>query len=478
MNKEKKELLMLLEERERRVRWNARERLSFEGYERHKLFFAGGAKYRERIFLAGNRVGKTVAGAYEVMLHLTGDYPKWWVGKRFEKAVNVWCAGDTGKTTRDILQKELMGSMADLGSGMIPKSRLGKCLQKTGVPEALEVVYVKHKKGGQSQLVFKSYDQRREGFQGTGQDVVWLDEEPPLDVYTECVLRTMTTGGIVLNTFTPLMGLSDLVVSFIPKGEIPENGICGGSRFLVTCTWDDAPHLTEKDKEELMESIPLFQRDARSRGIPQLGSGAIYPIPESDVIVDDFPIPDHWKKVYGMDVGWNKTAVVWGATDPDTGVTYVYSEYGRGQAEPVIHAEAIKSRGKWICGVIDPASRGRGQKDGFALLDIYIAMGLNLNTANNAVESGLYEVWDKLSSGRLKFFKSLSGLRAEYRIYRRDEKGNVVKKDDHFLDALRYMVVSGVDYARPEKEKLDRYGEFGYTVGIMQNKFGENSWLQ
>ncbi len=219
------------------------------------------------------------------------------------------------------------------------------------------------------------------------------------------------------------------------------------TKLVVGATWDDGPHLTEEQKTELWGSIPPYQRDARSKGIPQLGSGAIYPVPESDIVVDPFTLPLYWPRSYGMDVGWNRTAAVWQAHDPETDTAYLYSEHYRGQAEPSIHAEAIRSRGKWMQGVIDPASRGRGQKDGAQLFQNYIDLGLSLTMAENGVEAGLFDVWQRLSTGRLKVFKTLQNWLAEYRLYRRDDKGAVVKTNDHLMDATRYLIVSGLHVA-------------------------------
>jgi hypothetical protein len=143
------------------------------------------------------------------------------------------------------------------------------------------------------------------------------------------------------------------------------------SKLVVSCTWDEVPHLTRKQKKDLWASIPPYQREARSKGVPTLGIGAIYPVPEDDIVVDDFPIPAHFPRGYGMDVGWKRTAGVWGAHDRDANIIYLTSEHYRGQAEPSIHAEGIKSRGLWIPGVIDPAARGRSQIDGQRLLEIY-----------------------------------------------------------------------------------------------------------
>jgi len=213
------------------------------------------------------------------------------------------------------------------------------------------------------------------------------------------------------------------------------------SKYLVMCGWDSVPHLDEKTKRELLSATPPHLRDARSKGIPSLGSGAIYPVPESEIICTPFEIPRHYTRAYCMDVGWNKTAAIWGAKDRDTNIIYLYSEHYRGQAEPSIHAQAIRSRGDWIRGGIDPASRGRSQKDGHALFDIYRDLGLSLVPANNEVEAGIYEVWQRLSGGGLYIFSNLQNTLAEYRLYRRDEKGKIVKEFDHLMDCMRYLIM-------------------------------------
>lgn len=180
------------------------------------------------------------------------------------------------------------------------------------------------------------------------------------------------------------------------------------------------------------------------RGVPQLGSGAIYPVPESEIIVEPFAIPRYWRRGYALDVGWNRTAALWGAHDTQADVVYLYAEHYRAHAEPSVHAAAIRARGEWIPGVIDPASRGRAQKDGDQLLTNYTDLGLRLVKAVNAVDSGIDEVWTRLSEGRLKVFSNLQNWRAEYRMYRRDEKGRIVKENDHLMDDTRYLCVSGI----------------------------------
>lgn len=212
--------------------------------------------------------------------------------------------------------------------------------------------------------------------------------------------------------------------------------------FVQQITWDDVPHLSEAQKQKLMSAIPPHQRDARTRGDPVLGAGVIYPVPWSEVSVAPFAIPPYWKRGYGLDFGWNRTAAIWAAQNPADSVIYAYAEHYRGQAEPVIHSEAIKARGGWIKGAADPAGHGASQIDGRKLIDLYRANGLKLVEAENAVEAGLYQVWTLLSTGQLKLFTTLQKTSAEYRIYRRDERGRIIKENDHLMDALRYLIMT------------------------------------
>jgi phage terminase large subunit-like protein len=414
-----------------------------ELYRKHMDFVAAGATHPERLFMAGNRTGKTDLGAYEVTCHLTGIYPAWWNGKRFASPIDAWAAGINNATTRDVIQAKLLGNVGEIGTGFIPGDLIIHVTNRQGLAGAVDTVYVRHASGGRSVLGFKSFEMGRESFQGTAKHVVWLDEEPEEAVYTESLMRTATTGGIVILTFTPLLGLSAVVTGFIePTAEARE------FKSVTVATWDDVPHLSEETKRALLASIPPYQRDARMKGVPALGAGAIYPIAESDITCARFEIPAHWPRWYGMDVGWNRTAAVWFAWDRETDRMYLYHEHYRGQAEPVIHAAAIKAPGDWIPGVIDPACMGSGQIDGRNLMSIYSELGLDLEVAINAVESGIYTVWQALSTGRLKVFADLSNWLSEFRQYHRDDKGKIVKANDHILDATRYGAVSGPDRAR------------------------------
>ena len=190
---------------------------------------------------------------------------------------------------------------------------------------------------------------------------------------------------------------------------------------------------------------------------------------QARVLCDPFAIPDYFPQCYALDVGWNRTAALWAALDPNTDIAYLYSEHYRGEAEPPIHAAAIRARGIWIPGVIDPAARGRGQKDGSRLMKDYQDLGLDtLTAAENALEAGIYEVWTRMTTGRLKAFRTLSNWVAEFRFYQRDEKGKV--KDgqaDHLMDDTRYIVLSGLERAIVRPPNL-------WTTGKTQSQHTAN----
>jgi hypothetical protein len=215
------------------------------------------------------------------------------------------------------------------------------------------------------------------------------------------------------------------------------------SRGVVMAGWEDVPHIPAAEKKDLLRTIPRYQRDARTKGIPQLGRGAIYPIEETEIVVEAFKIPKHWPRAYALDVGWKRTAALWGAFDREISTWFLYAEYYRGHAEPSVHADAIKARGEWIPGCIDPAARGRSQDDGKKLTDSYRNLGLDLTLADHAVEAGIFDVYTGLSTGTIKVFNLLKAWLAEYRIYRRDELGRIANTPDHLMDTTRYLVRTG-----------------------------------
>lgn len=227
------------------------------------------------------------------------------------------------------------------------------------------------------------------------------------------------------------------------------------ARYIVNAGWRHSPHLDEEDMKQILEGTPPHLVEARSEGKPTLGSGSVYPINERQFVVEGVELNDNWRRWYAMDFGWNATAACWFAHDTAADVIYIYDCYKQGKQEPELHAAHISYRDIKkppikLRGVCDPAGRGRQQADGKQILKIYRDAGLDLVPADNDVESGIAQVWSRLSSGRLKVIwnSNTEELLKEYRKYRRDDHGKIVKKDDHLMDALRYGIVSGPRFGK------------------------------
>lgn len=453
------ELLTLLEKREQHLKYNKID--TFKPYDWQTKFWSAGKDFMERALIAANRSGKTDTAALEVARHATGVYPKDWKGHKFPGPIEIWVAGDTTQTTKGIIQKRLLGHIDDLGTGYIPRDCLldkdgdFNTARKAGASEGIETARVKHVSGGVSRIVFKSYEQGRKAFQGEYIHLIWLDEEPSdSSIYSECLTRIVNdvNPGLIICTFTPLSGRSTVVKDFLPHNKFPKDNITG-FKWVQNVTWDDIKHLTEKQKQMLLAQYSPHEREARSRGVPSLGAGAIYPYFEDQITYDPtvIIIPPWWPKVYGLDTGWKKTAVVWGAINPDEGVVYIYSEHYQGKAHQAIHASAIKSRGDWITGVAD--AQGINQSDGTLMLDAYRDEGLILEKANKKnVESGILKVNQMFECGKLKISTSCRNLLNEINGYTRDVDGKIDKNDDHACDALRYLIDTGLDYATCEED--------------------------
>lgn len=239
------------------------------------------------------------------------------------------------------------------------------------------------------------------------------------------------------------------------------------SKYTVCCDWEQAPHLTREQKDALLKALLPHEISARSKGLPSIGSGAIYPISEHIFTTDPFKIPDHYSKWYGLDVGFNFTAATFMAYSHEEDIMYVYAEYVGERCEPAVNAAAIRARSQgWLRGVIDPASMGVSQSGGRSLLEQYERQGLSVDLANNSVEPGIYECYQRLGEGRLVIFNTCVKTLAELRLYRRDRNGKPVKKNDHLMDAMRYAVMTGekvwqVEPAYEEEQQIEALNQRG-----------------
>lgn len=415
----------------------------YRPYPKQRLFHDIGATKRERAFLAANQSGKTFSAAMEVGFHLTGRYPDDWSGRRFDGPTSWWAASDTGETTRDNPQRLLLGRLDDYGSGAIPIDAidLESVRPRTGVPEAVSIVRVRHVSGGLSSLAFKSYDQGRQKFQGETLHGVWLDEESPADIYAEARVRTNVLSGLVMLTATPLLGMTEVVGQFYPTPNTED-------RALVQMTIDEVEHYTPEQRASIIAGYSAHELEARARGIPMLGSGRVFPIPESTITCEPFAIPKHWPQITGIDFGWDHPfAAAHHAWDREADTVYVTRTYRESKATPPIHAAAIKPWGEWVPVAWPQDGLQSGKDTGEALMLSYRKHGLSMlpehakdPTDGVSVEAGVLEMLERMQTGRLKVFNHLGDWLEEFRQYHRD-KGKIVAIKDDLISATRYALM-------------------------------------
>lgn len=437
---EKLELLAILEEKEKRKREN--KLAGYKPYKKQLAFHVAGAEYRERLFCAGNQLGKTIAGGFEAAMHATGLYPADWQGKRFDAPTKAWVAGVTGESTRDNPQRILLGEVGQFGTGSIPKANIIDWSAGRGIAGAVDTVRIRHKTGGISQIAFKSYEKGREKWQGETLNWLWFDEEPPEEIYIEGLTRTNATQGIVFVTFTPLLGMSNTVMRFLGETTKAPN------THVTTMTIDDAEHYTPEQRAEIVASYPAHEREARTKGTPALGSGRIFPIPEEELYEDDIDIPSHWARIVGVDFGYDHPfAAVWIAWDRDRDIIHVYDCYRASKESTNTHAPAVRSRGEWIPVAFPHDGLQHDKGSGEQLAEQFRKAGVNMlpnratfEDGTNGVEAGIMDMLTRMETARFKVNRKLTEWFEEFRMYHRKD-GKIVKERDDLLAATRYAIM-------------------------------------
>lgn len=413
--------------------------------------------WRQRMLMAGNQLGKTLSAGMEVAMHLTGEYPDWWPGYRFTRPNHWWAAGVTGESTRDNPQRILLGRGRKWGTGTIPAATLAaKPLLARGIPDAVDSIQVVHKSGGISTLKFKSYDQGREKWQGETLDGIWWDEEPPEDIYDEGLTRLNRNKGLGLITFTPLMGMTEVVKRFL-EPDPDDSG--RAQRTLVHMTLDDATFYSEEDRANIENQYSPALRRARVQGLPLFGEGLIYPFNEDQIAVEPFPIPDHYRRICGLDQGMeHATALTWIAYDPDNDVVYVYDVWKQSNTSIDDRVGAWRDRGSWIpvAWPHDVGNRDAGVT-GRPFADLYREKGMLMlaRSARIDPETGgrqprepiIARVYERMAKGRFKVFRNLRQWFSEQQRYHRKD-GQVVDRDDDLMSATHYAVME-LRHARP-----------------------------
>lgn len=415
--------------------------------------------------MASNQSGKTWAGGFEHAIHLTGRYPDWWKGRTYDRAPLGWVASETSEITRDGVQRILMGRLQNgesaIGTGAIPRDAIVEWKRKQhGAADSIEYAVIRHGGGGDVQashsyVGFKSYDQGRRRFQADTLDFIWFDEEPPDDIYFEGVTRTNTTLGLVTLTFTPLKGMSNVVMRFLEEEA--------DDRSVTHMTLEDAGHYTPEQRAKIVASYPAHEREARAHGRPTMGSGRVYPVLEESITVERFETPSHWWHIVGLDFGWDHPSaaceLVW---NKDANDFYVTRTHRQREATPVLFAGGIRHWGLWqpVAWPHDGLQHDKGS--GIELAQQYADQGLRMLAeqatfadGGNGVEAGVMEILSLMQTGHWFVFADLADWFGEFRTYHRKD-GIIVKVRDDILSAMRYAYMMRRFAAQPPKIKRDK----------------------
>lgn len=438
--------------------------LTYAPYPKQQAFHH--LRTRERALFGANRSGKTFSAGMEVAMHLTGFYPDWWKGVRFQNAVRWGIGSETGDLLKKGPQRILYGPMEAIGTGTIPKDLLVVPPKMSrGIPDGIDTLQVRHCTDGKpdgtlSAAVFMSYADGRAKWASDEWDGAWLDEEPDLEIYTEGLTRTNTSMGPVLLTFTPLRGVSDVVQRFLEHKS---------GTSMVSMTLDDALHFTPEQRVAIADSYPDHEKEARTRGLPMLGEGKIFKHPENLVRVEAFDIPKHWAVIGGLDFGvdhpFAAVKLAWDRDNDQVFVTHAFRERG---LTPMAHASALRHWGNIRWAWPHDGNQRRVGLDGRSFKQVaqfYRDEGMDLvsehaqyaDERGNGEEAAILDLQQRLERGGFHVFSHLDAWFEEYRYYHRKEGKPVAVRED-LLKATMYalMMLRYAEISEP-LPKSDRY---------------------
>ncbi|MDE7306688.1 MAG: terminase family protein [Clostridia bacterium] len=420
--------------------------LTYNKGKRHKKQIAfHKCKKRNRWVFGGNRSGKTECGAVECLWILRGIHPY----RKNRKDTFGWAVSLSTQVQRDVAQAKILH--------YLPKSWIADITMLSGRRDSpaggvIDQIKIKNVFGGISTLGFKSCDQGREKFQGSSLDFVWFDEEPPRDIYEECLMRVMDRRGEIFGTMTPLKGKTFLY------NEIYLNRKNNPEVWYEFMNWEDNPFLSKKEVKLLERALDQSSLDARKFGRFSDGAGLVYPeFDESVHVIEPFPVPPEWQDNISIDPGLNNPlSAHWYCTDWD-GNIYVVAEHFAAGRDIDFHAAAIKEISKrigWrtdskgrICALIDSAANQRTLASQKSVSELFYERGIAVNpNVNKDVFSGIARVKSYLKrgngEGNLFIFSTCRNMIDEFKSYSWAEGDTPVKRDDHCMDELRYFIMN------------------------------------
>jgi phage terminase large subunit-like protein len=333
-----------------------------------------------------------------------------------------------GETSSQVTAVEFLGNMPVYG---------------LGIPDVHELIVDGFRTGN-------TYEQKVEEWMGETMHGISLDEEPPQEIWSQCVIRTLRRKGTVLITATPEQGITEVVRMFMHDKK--------PGTWYRHASMDDAPHYSKEDIDKALASIPAHERDMRRKGLPMFGRGLVFTVSDESISVKPFEIPDHWFRVCAIDFGHDHPfAAVWGAWDRDTDTFYVYDVYRERQVLPPVHARAIAARGTWIPVAWPHDGLNEEKGSGTALSQLYRENNVNLmyekfsnpptdgqkeGEGGNKVWPGLVSMNEAMQCGKFKVFSHLSEWFMEKAAYHVETNGEIVKKGEDIMAATRYCFQS------------------------------------
>ncbi len=440
------------------------------GRKKHKKQLAfHKCKKRNRWVFGGNRSGKTECGAVECLWILRGIHPY----RKNRRDAFGWCVSLSQQVQRDVAQAKILY--------YLPKSWIADIVMLSGRrdnPAAgiVDQIKIKNVFGGISTLGFKSCDQGREKFQGSSLDFVWFDEEPPRDVYEECVMRVMDRRGDIFGTMTPLKGRTFIY------NEIYMNVRKNPEIWHEFMSWEDNPFLPKKEIELLGSTLEESALDSRKYGKFTEGRGLVYPeFDEKIHVIEPFAVPVEWQDTISVDPGLNNPlSAHWYCVDWD-GNVYVVAEHFAAGRDIDFHARAIheiSDRLGWkrdsagrVRALIDSAANQRTLASSKSVTELFSERGILVNpNVDKDVFSGIARVKSFLKrgngEGNLYVFSNCVNMIEEFGKYFWASGDTPVKRDDHCMDELRYYIMTRP--LPPKKEHVETAVERDKRKRIMR----------
>lgn len=410
---------------------------------------------RNRWVFGGNRSGKTECGAAEAVWMARGIHPY----RKNRANVFGWVVSLTAQVQRDVAQKKILQYLRPDWIEDIVMTSGRKDNPKTGV---IDQIIVKNVFGGTSVIGFKSCDQGRERFQGSSLDFVWFDEEPPQDVYEECLMRVIDRKGDIFGTMTPLKGLTFVY------GEIYLNRKNNPEIWYEFMEWADNPYLPKREIALLERTMDETTMQSRRYGRFAAREGLVYPEFDERVhVIPPFTVPPDWQDTISIDPGLkNPLSAHWYAVDFDGNVYVVAEHYAAGR-DVDFHADALHEISKrlgWkkdnkgrISALIDAAATQHTLASAKSVSELFYERGVLVNPrVNKDVFSGIAQVKAYLNQKNglpnLYIFENCTNMIREIKGYFWGSGESPEKKDDHAMDELRYYLMTRPKNTPPHTE--------------------------